>query len=87
MITVVSYPKLLDNGKMSAGRLDKTVPEPKWLADPTHRTKCVAKPIYALAAANKSKSHVTKLDAMRIKKYYAYFIKQSRSLPFDKMKK
>lgn len=69
------------------GKLKKSVDVPKWLADPSHRTKVVAKPIYALAAAPKSKSLVTKLDAMRIKKYYSYFIKQCRDLPFEEMKR
>ena len=69
------------------GQLKEGVPEPEWLADPTHRTKCVAKPIYGLASANKATSLVTKLDAMQLKKYYSYFVKQSRNLPFEEMKR
>ena len=33
------------------GRLNVQIPEPRWLADPTHRIKVVAKGIYKLAAA------------------------------------
>lgn len=73
--------------EQKSGKLEREVIEPKWLADPSHRTKVVAKPIYALANAPKAKSLVTKLDAMRVKKYYGYFIKQCRNLPFEEMKR
>ena len=33
------------------GKLKPEIPEPEWLADPSHRTKVVAKPIFALANA------------------------------------
>ena len=70
-----------------SGKLRDDIPEPSWLADPTHRCKCVAKGIYALATKAKASSHVTKCDAMRIKKYYSYFIKKNRDKSFDEMKK
>ena len=35
------------------GRLPEEMNEPDWLADPSHRTKVVAKPIYQLAALSK----------------------------------
>ena len=62
------------------------IPTPLWNADPTHRTKVVAKAIYKLAAMKLDKSEVTKLDAMRVKKYYSYFIKQTRCKTFEDMK-
>ena len=34
--------------KRSKGRLPKHIPEPKWLADPSHRTKVVTNAIFAL---------------------------------------
>ena len=58
--------------------LDKIIPEPKFLADPSHRCKVVAKPMYKLANAPKKTSLVTKNDAKRIKFYYSYFIRVNR---------
>ena len=58
--------------------LDKVIPEPKFLADPSHRCKVVAKPMYKLANAPKKTSLVTKNDAKRIKFYYSYFIRVNR---------
>ena len=58
--------------------LDRSIPEPKWLADPNHRCKVVAKPFYKLALAPKKTSLVTKHDAKRIKFYYSYFIRVNR---------
>ena len=54
------------------GRLPEEMNEPDWLADPSHRTKVVAKPIYQLTALSNKISICTKLDAMRIKKYFGY---------------
>ena len=50
-----------------------------WLADPSHRRKVVAKPIYQLTALSNTISICTKLDAMRIKKYFGYMIKTNRN--------
>ena len=49
------------------GRLRILIPIPLWYADPTHRTKVVAKVIYKLAAMTLEQSMVRKLDAMRVK--------------------
>ena len=43
------------------GKLKFEVPEPDWLASPSHRIKVVAKPIFALAAAPKGKSSGAKV--------------------------
>ena len=47
------------------------------MCDPSHRTKVVAKPFYALALQPKSISEATNVDAARIKKCYAYMIKDN----------
>ena len=60
------------------GCLNEHVPVPKWYADPTHRCKVVAKQFFQLATAAKSVSFVTKTDALRMKMYYGWFIKQNR---------
>ena len=39
-----------------------------WLADPSHRTKVVAKSIYLLASLSKNVRSCTKVDALRFKK-------------------
>lgn len=62
--------------KNIGGRLSKNIPEPKWFADPTYKDKCVAGAFFDLVKANKK---MTKLDALRLKKYYSYFIKQNRT--------
>ena len=49
------------------GRLPEEMNKPDWLADPSHRTKFVAKPIYQLATLSNKISICTKLDTMRIK--------------------
>ena len=58
--------------------LPHRVPEPIFLADPSHRCKVVARPIFKLANAPMKVSMVTKSDALRIKLYYSYFIRSNR---------
>ena len=53
------------------GRLPKEIPVPKWFADPTHRAKCVAGKFFKYNATN---SKMTKLDCLRLKNYYSYYI-------------
>ena len=60
------------------GNLKLEIPDPDWLADPSHRTKVVAKPIFALAISLNSKYTCTKVDAIRIKKDYEYMLKTNR---------
>ena len=60
------------------GKLPLEMPEPEWFADPSHRTKVVAKPFYALAYLPKSQSTCTNVDAMRLKRYFGYMIKSNR---------
>lgn len=61
------------------GRLKTEIPKPNWLADFLHRTKVVAKHIFALTALPKIESSCTKIDANRLKKYFRYMIKTNRS--------
>ena len=53
------------------------IPEPKWFADPTHRAKCIAGSFFEMTKGPVSPTRATKLDALRMKKYYSYFIKQN----------
>ena len=65
------------------GCLDESVPIPEWYADPTHRCKVVAKQFFQLAVSAKSVSLVTKTDALRMKMYYGWFVKQNRHKDID----
>ena len=58
-------------------KLKLEILEPDWLANPSHRTKVVAKPMFALANAPKSISVCTKVDVVRVKKCYGYMIKNN----------
>ena len=62
-----------------AGALPDNIPEPTWLADPSHRCKVVAKQIFKLAAQDRSTTECTNVDAFRIKKYYGYAVKMNRN--------
>lgn len=61
-----------------SGKLKTTIPEPKWLADPSHRIKVMSKPIFALARKAKSESPVTNSDALRMKLYLAAYVRSNR---------
>ena len=61
------------------GRLPEEMPQPEWLADSSHRTKVVAKPIFLLSTLSMGSSACTKFDAIRFKKYFGYMIKENRS--------
>ena len=51
---------------------------PKFLADPTHRTKVVAKKVFSLLSLSKKETEVSKADCLRLKKYWGYMLKQNR---------
>ena len=65
---------LLTNGPNNPHLLD-TFPTPTFLANLNHRIKCIAKPIFGLAAMNKGISRVIRGDALRIKRNYAWYFK------------
>ena len=66
------------------GMLPPHIPEPKWLADPSHRTKVVANAIFALVN-NKPKVDCvcSNADALRIKKYFGYMLNEGRWLTLE----
>ena len=64
--------------KSSKGKLHEDIPEQSFLADPSHRVKVVAKHIFSIV--NKSRDlqcGCTKADALRLKKYWGYMIKNN----------
>ena len=70
------------NGK---GKLPEHIPEPKWLADPSHRTRVVARVIFALATVSNKQSECQMIDAHRFKKYYGYMLKQCKNLTLEEI--
>ena len=55
--------------KTSKGKLDVQIPEPSFLADPSHRIKVVAKHIFYIVNDSKAqRCGCTRADALRLKK-------------------
>ena len=73
-------------GNHKRGKLNPEIPDPSWLADPSHRTKAVAKYIFALAALPKRKTICTKIDAYRVEKCFDYIIKTNRDRTISEKK-
>ncbi len=74
----ISHPEYKARGwKNRGGSLPLDIPVPNWFADPTHRAKCVAGAFFEMTKGPQSDTRSTKLDALRMKKYYSYFIKQN----------
>ena len=72
--------------KNKKGKLPEYIPEPIFLADPTHRVKTIAKYIFQLAKMPLSESPVTKDLALQMKKYFGYFLKQQRFSTLDQIR-
>ena len=76
MKKVLTHPSTLSRGKVNQGGiLPQQIDVPTWFSDPNHRAKCVGGMVFDLISSTKS---MHKLDALRLKKYYSYFIKQNR---------
>ena len=60
------------------GGLPDDVPQPIFLADPTHRVKVIAKYLYALGYLPLYQSLVTVADCNRLKVNFSYFVKRMR---------
>ena len=76
----ITHPHYKPRGwKNHGGSLPLDIPVPQWFADPTHRAKCVAGSFFEMTKGAKSDTRATKIDALRMKKYYSYFIKQNSS--------
>ncbi len=83
----ISYPQYAARGWVNhGGVLPRHIPEPIWFADPTHRAKCVAGVFFEMTKGKVSDTRASKLDALRMKKYYSYFIKKNRTKSLDWLK-
>ena len=65
--------------KSSKGKLHEDIPDPSFLADPSHRVKVVAKHTFSIFNESRDlRCRCTKADALRLKKYWGYTIKKNR---------
>ena len=87
----LTHPRLKKNNKPyadSKGKLSTRIPAPMFLADPTHRVKCVAKAIYALVSLKGGAGcGCTKGTALRMKINWGYMLKQNREKTLADMKR
>jgi len=51
------------------GKLDDKIPEPRFMADPSHRIKVMSAPIFAMVTKTLDPNKCKMIDAMRVKKY------------------
>ena len=63
----------------SKGKVDEEIPEPYFLAYPSHSLKVVAKHIFSIFNISRDKQcGCTKVDALRLKDDCGYMIKKNR---------
>ena len=72
------------NGK---GKLPAHIPRPRFLADPSHRTRVVARAIFALVSSRKGDNECKLADAYRYKQYFGYMLKDSWHLSLEEFEK
>ena len=82
MRDVLKHPSIGFRGqvlKTPKVKLDEEIPEPSFLADTSHRVKVFAKHIFSIFNEIRAqKCGCTKVDALRINKYWGYTIKNNR---------
>ena len=65
--TMRAYLQHTDNNVK--GKLDDTIPEPTFMADPSHRIKVMSAPIFVMVTKTLDPKKCKMIDAMRVKKY------------------
>ena len=82
MRAVLKHPYICFRGqvlKSPKGKLHTEIPEPSFLADPSHCVKVVVKHIFSIVNESRDlRCGCTKSDALQIKKYWGYMIKNNR---------
>ena len=72
--------------KSSKGKLHTEIPEPSFLADPSHCVKVVAKHIFSIVNESRDlRCGCTKADALRLKTYWGYMIKNNREKTIEEL--
>ena len=75
----ITHPAYKPRGWINhGGSLPLDVPVPIWFTNMTHRDKCVTCSFYEMSKGAKSPNKATKIDYLRMKKYYSYFVKQNQ---------
>ena len=70
----------------NGGKLPDRIHPPGFLADPSHRIKVMAKPLFKSSKSeSKDPDMCKKIDALRFKKYIGYWIYQNHNLYINKM--
>ena len=91
MKACLKHRKLKADGKQyksDKGRLDVHIPEPLFLADPSHRVKVVAKAFFLMLKKKvKERFGLTKADCLRLKVNWGYMLKQNRGKTLQELKK
>ena len=81
MKKIMKHPYTSPRGrKNNGGDLPNQISPPSWFADPNHRAKSVGNIMFELV---KNIKEMNKLDALRIKKYYSFYVKQNRKYGID----
>ena len=78
MRAVIKHPSICVRGqvlKSSKGKIDEEIPDPSFLAYPSHHVKVAAKHIFSIVNESRAQRYgCTKADALRLKKYWGYMI-------------
>ena len=69
--------------KNNGGLVSDEIEIPNFLADPSHRIKCIIRSVYKLVKKNKDPNSIKTIDAMRLKKYLSCYIRQCRTEDFE----
>ena len=89
MRVVLKHPPKGSQGqvlKSSKGKLHEDIPEPSFLADPSHRIKVVAKHIFYIVNDSKAqRCGCTRADDLRLKKDWGYMIKKNREKEIEEL--
>ena len=87
----LKHRKLKADGKQyksDKGRLDVHIPEPLFLADPSHRVKVVAKACFLMLKKKvKERFGLTKADCLRLKVNWGYMLKKKWGKTLKELKK
>ena len=55
------------------GKLRDAIPEPFFSAEPSHRIKVMAKPIFKMVTTTKDPTKCKKIDSLRVKKIHRMY--------------
>ena len=61
------------------GKLGDHIPQPVFYADVGHRVKVMCKPFFAMVTTSKDPSQCKMIDALRLKRYTGYYLRQNRT--------